>query len=296
MINILSVDVEDYHDQLALDFQDRIVPPDEEAVRCTERLLTLFAELNVRATFFILGEIAEFFPQLVRRIAQQGHHLGIHGYHHHQVFRLTPPQFRDAVHRAKSLVEDLAGREANAYRATAFSINHRSGTMWALPILMDLGFKYDSSIFPIQGRRYGIPDAPRGPFQWRSQDGRILREFPMSTVVKWGRRWPVCGGGYLRHFPLSLTDSAIQSLNSEGLPAVTYLHPYEVEPHPRIAPLPGLSLRGKLRVAFFNYHQVRRRSHTIPALRFLLTKHRFGALEDCLASLPGDYSPPVLPI
>lgn len=283
VLNVLSVDVEDYHDQLALDFQDRIVPPDEEAVRCTDQLLALFDELNVKGTFFILGEIAEYFPELVRRIAAQGHHLGIHGYYHLHTFRQTPEAFRESVGRAKRLVEDVAGREANAHRAVAFSINAKSGTTWAMDVLADLGFRYDSSIFPFRGRRYGDPDAPRGPYRHVLADGRSIIEVPMSTVERWGRRWPVCGGGYLRLAPLSLTDRAVRALNREGLGAVVYLHPYEVEPSPRIAGLPGLSLRKKCHFHFFNFQQVRRRRQTIPKLRHLLTAFRFGTIEQAVA-------------
>lgn len=283
MMNILSVDVEDYHDQLALDFQDRIVPPEEEAVRCTERLLELFARHGVKGTFFILGEIAEHFPALVRRIAGAGHHLGIHGYYHLHAFRQTPAEFRSNVERAKKLVEDTAGREANAHRAVAFSINPGSGTMWALPILMELGFKYDSSIFPFKGRRYGMPEAPRGPHILRSRSGRTMWEVPLSTVIRFGRRWPVCGGGYLRHFPLRLTTRAIARLNAEGLPAVMYLHPYELETAPNIQPLVGLSRKQQLKFAFFNFHQLRRRNRTAAALDHLLTHYPFGSLEQVIA-------------
>jgi polysaccharide deacetylase family protein (PEP-CTERM system associated) len=285
MLNVLSVDVEDYHDQLALDFQGRIVPPNEEAVRATDKLLGLFADFKVKATFFILGEIAEFFPSLVRRIADGGHHLGVHGYHHHLVHRLTEGQFRDYTERAKKLIEDVSGRSANAYRATAFSIN--ASTPWAIPTLIDLGFKYDSSVYPFKGRRYGDSTAPRHPYRRTIPDGRWIWEIPLSTVAIFGRRWPVCGGGYLRHFPLSISDWAIRRLNAEGIGAVMYLHPYEVEPSPEIQALPDMSFLQRCRFNFFNYHQLRRRSHTIPALRYLLGKHHFGTIEEAIAAGSG---------
>ena len=283
-LNILSVDVEDYHDQLALDFQDRIVPPDDEAVRCTDRLLELFAEFQARGTFFILGEIAEHFPALVRRIADAGHHLGIHGYYHHLVYRQTADEFREAIGRAKKLVEDTAGKPADAYRATAFSIN--DSTPWAIPTLIDLGFKYDSSVYPFRGRRYGDPTAPRSPYRRTVPDGRWIWEIPLSTVIWRQRRWPVCGGGYFRLLPLSFTDRAIRRLNAEGIGAVIYLHPYETETHPRIEPLPGLSFRKRCHFHFFNFHQMRRRARTIPKLRYLLGKYRFGTIEQAVAALP----------
>lgn len=289
MLNILSVDVEDYHDQLALDFQDRIVPPDEEAVRSTERLLALFEEFDVRGTFFILGEIAEHFPDLVRRIAAAGHQLGIHGYHHHLAFRQTRHEFRDSIERAKKLVEDVAGRPADAYRATAFSINE--STPWALETLIDLGFRYDSSVYPFKGRRYGDPAAPRQPYKRSLPDGRWIWEVPMSVVIKWGRRWPVCGGGYLRLMPLSVTDRAIASLNAEGIAAVVYLHPYETELSPRIRPLSGLSSRQWAHFTFFNFHQQVGRSRTVRKLRHLLAKYRFGTIADRIAEIDDEQSP-----
>lgn len=279
-LNVLSVDVEDYHDQLALDFQNRVVPPDEEAVRATDRLLELFAEFDVRGTFFILGEIAEFFPELIRRIADQGHHLGIHGYYHHHVFNLTAEQFRDQIHRAKCLVEDTAGRSADAYRATAFSIN--ASTPWAMDILVDLGFRYDSSVYPFAGRRYGDPAAPRGPYRRQVSEGRWIWELPLSTVLVRGRRWPVCGGGYLRLFPLSFSDWAIRQLHDEGLGAVIYLHPYETEVSPVIRPLPDMRFWQRCQFAFFNFHQTRLRTRTIPKLRHLLTRYRWGTVEQAI--------------
>lgn len=283
MLNVLSVDVEDYHDQLALDFQDRIVSPDPEAARATDRLLDLFDEYKVHGTFFILGEIAEHFPDLVKRIAAAGHHLGIHGYHHHLVFRQTAAEFRNSVERAKKTVEDTAGVEANAYRATAFSI--KPSTPWALPTLIDLGFTCDSSVFPFQGRRYGDPNAPRVPYRRILPDGRWIWEVPLSTVEWAARRWPVCGGGYLRLMPLSWTERAIARLQSEGRNAVIYLHPYETEAAPEIQPLEGLSLKKSLHFRFFNFQQLVNRSKTIPKLRHLLSRHHFGTMRELISQL-----------
>ncbi|MGQ9651628.1 MAG: DUF3473 domain-containing protein [Phycisphaerae bacterium] len=284
MLNVLSVDVEDYHDQLALDFQNRIVPPCREVELATDRMLALLAEYGVRGTFFVLGEIAEHFPQLARRIAQQGHQLGVHGYHHHHVYQLSPEEFRQSIDRAKKLIEDVTGQTADAHRAVAFSIVQ--STLWALDILVELGFRYDSSIFPFGGWRYGIPMAPRSPYRHRHPDGRMIWEVPMSTVIRFGRRWPACGGGYLRHFPLWFTDRTIAALNREGLGAVVYLHPYELEISPVIRPLPNMSLTERCRFAFFNYHQLRCRRTVAGKLRVLLRKYRFGTIEQVVSSLP----------
>ena len=282
-LNVLSVDVEDYHNQLALDFQDRIVPPDIEAVRCTDRLLEVCAEHKVRGTFFILGEIAEHFPDLVRRIAAQGHHLGVHGYHHDLVFNMTEERFRSSVDGAKKRIEDIAGQPADAYRATAFSISRRR-TPWAWTVLVDLGFRYDSSVFPFAGRRYGDPNAPRQPFLIDLPDGRSIWEVPLSTLVRWGKRWPVGGGGYLRLAPLSLTRRAIHALHGEGLGVVVYLHPYETEPRPVIRPLAGLSIKEYFHFRFFNYHQSLNRAGTLVKVRSLLKSYRFGAIDQADAA------------
>ena len=290
-LNVLSVDVEDYHDQLALDFQDRIIPPRAEAERCTDRLLELFAEYDVKGTFFILGEMAEHFGALIRRIADEGHQLGVHGYYHLHTFRQTPREFRTSLERAKKLIEDVSGKQADAHRAVAFSINTMSETTWAMDVLADVGFAYDSSVFPIRGRRYGSPDAPRGPYRHALSDGRSIWEIPLSTMVRWGRRWPVGGGGYLRLFPRAVTDRALRRLNDDGLGMVVYLHPYEVEPNPRIEPLRGLSLKRRCHFAFFNFQQVRLRRTVIPKLRPLLSRYRFGTIDQAVAELTAAGTP-----
>lgn len=279
-LNVMSVDVEDYHDQLALDFQERIVPPNEEARRCTDLLLDLFAEYDVKGTLFVLGEIAEHFPQLVRRIADEGHHLGVHGYYHYQVFRQSRDQFRESVGRAKKLIEDVSGASVDAHRAVAFSVG--ANDQWVFDALVDLGFAYDSSIFPFKGRRYGIADAPRHPYQIRCADGRTMWEVPLSVVERWGRRWPACGGGYLRMFPMAYNEWAIRKLNGEGIGAVVYLHPYEVEPNPAIEMLDGLTFKQRCQFRFFNFHQKRRRRATVAKLRYLMSRYRFGTIRQLI--------------
>ncbi|MCK6455884.1 MAG: polysaccharide deacetylase family protein [Phycisphaerae bacterium] len=290
MLNALTVDVEDYYNQLAIDFCDRIEPPRPQSEVDTHRMLDLFAEFRVRTTCFILGEMAEHFPSLVRRIADEGHQLGVHAYYHHQVWRHTPAQFREITGRAIKTIEDVAGRTVDAHRAVAFSIVKE--TLWALPILADLGIVYDSSIFPFKGRRYGIATSARGPHRIELPDGRSLWEFPLSTVDAFGRRWPVCGGGYLRHFPLTYSRSGIRRLHAEGLPANLYLHPYEIEVAPRIAPIDGLtSWRQRLKFRFFNFHQLRRRAETLPKLRALLSEFRFGPIDDVLREWTASLAP-----
>lgn len=293
LLNVLSVDVEDYHNQLAVDYQKRIEPPKEEALRCTERLLEIFSDADAKGTFFILGEIAEAFPQLVRRIGDEGHHLGVHGYHHWRVTDQTPDEFRESIGRAKELIEDLTGREADAYRAPCFSINE--STLWALDILGDLGFRYDSSLFPIQARRYGLASAKQAPYRHSLKNGNTIWEVPMTTIEIGKRRVGACGGGHLRLFPLGFTQYAMNKLRGEGRPAVVYLHPYELEPRPRISRLPGLSWKQSLHFRFFNFHQCVGRKTVESKVRWLLENHRFGTVEQLVATLePRKTDSPVL--
>jgi polysaccharide deacetylase family protein (PEP-CTERM system associated) len=282
-LHVLSVDVEDYHNQLAVEYQHRIEPPNEEALRCTERLLEIFSDYQAKGTFFILGEIAEAFPQLVRRIAAEGHHLGVHGYYHLRVTWQSPEQFRQSISRAKRLIEDLTGKEADAYRAPSFSLNE--STLWALEILADLGFRYDSSIFPARAHGYGMPSAPVLPYRHRLASGRTIWEVPMTTVTLGKRRVGACGGGYLRLFPLRFTQYAIRQLQREGRAAIVYVHPYEIEPHPRIERLPGMSWLESLNFVLFNKQQCLARKTVERKLRWLLENHRFGTMEQLVAAV-----------
>lgn len=282
-LNVLSVDVEDYHNQLAVEYQHRIEPPSEEALRCTERLLEIFGDYQAKGTFFILGEIAEAFPQLVRRIAGEGHHLGVHGYHHLRVTWQSPQQFRQSIRRAKGLIEDLTGKEADAYRAPWFSI--KETTLWALEVLADLGFRYDSSIFPVRARRHGIASAPQLPYRHRLAGERTLWEVPLTTVAVGNRRIGACGGGHLRFFPLRFTQYAMRQLQREERAAIVYVHPYEVEPNPRIQPLPGMSWIESLNFRIYNFQQRLGRQTVEKKIRWLLENHRFGTVEQLVATL-----------
>ncbi|MEZ5926759.1 MAG: DUF3473 domain-containing protein [Hyphomicrobiaceae bacterium] len=239
----LSFDIECYYQIVAKDFLGRQLAPTEEAERNTEWILETLAETGVKGTFFTLGNIARRFPDLVRRIAAEGHELALHGDEHHYVTRMTPGEFKAEIARGMAAIEDAAGTGVKGHRAPAFSIVNAS--LWALDVLHDLGFAYDSSIFPIAGRRYGIADAPRRA--WRLESGLV--EVPLTAVDVRGRAVPAAGGGYVRHFPYAVTRRAIRRCDDEGRPAVTYFHPHEFqEGYPRIgfveAPLSaGVRLR-----------------------------------------------------
>jgi polysaccharide deacetylase family protein (PEP-CTERM system associated) len=234
----LSVDVEDYFHVEA--FADRIRYEDwpsfpSRVVRNTQRLLELFARHGARGTFFILGWVAEREPALVRQIAAAGHEIACHSYRHAALWRLTPEEFRADTRRAVQSLEEAAGVRVVGYRAPTFSIVPR--TLWALEILAEEGFLYDSSVFPVVHDLYGIPEAPRFPFRWELAAGRSLYEIPPMTVRLAGRNLAIAGGGYLRLYPMWLTRWAVRRVqHRERRPVLIYLHPWEIDPaQPRLA-------------------------------------------------------------
>jgi polysaccharide deacetylase family protein (PEP-CTERM system associated) len=188
-----------------------------------DRMLTALRERGVRATFFVLGWLAEREPGLVRRIAHEGHEIGCHGYGHRMIGQMTRQEFRDDVRRAAGLLAEIVGRAPTCFRAATFSVN--ADTLWALDVLREEGFDADSSIYPVRRHRYGMPGAPRHPFVHPSG----LREYPMSVVEFCGRAVPISGGGFFRFWPMSFTAWAIRKTNSEGRPYVFYIHPWETD-------------------------------------------------------------------
>ncbi|HEX9308098.1 MAG TPA: DUF3473 domain-containing protein [Anaeromyxobacter sp.] len=239
--SILSVDLEDWSDDSCVD--DALF------------LLDLFRSKNVRATFFVLGSVARRDPHLVRRIAAAGHEIASHGWDHEQVFKKTPEGFRDDMARSFETLSNLAGKAIAGYRAPHFSI--RPATYWALDALADVGFAYDSSVFPIAGPRYGIPGFPRSPVRIR-RNGRRILEVPLSTVRAMGRNVPVAGGGYFRLLPYQVIEGAVRAVHADGLPFVSYCHPYEFRREPLVYPsTPGLlgGARAALLGAKFNFRR-----------------------------------------
>lgn len=232
VVNAMSVDVEDYF-QVGL--FEKVIARDRwdgfelRVERNTLALLELFESHDVRATFFVLGWVAERCRDLVGSIVASGHELAAHGYDHRRVTSQTPDEFRADVRRTKQILEEATGVEVIGYRAPSYSIVRE--TLWALDILAEEGFRYDSSIFPIAHDYYGIPDAPRFPWQIESTNGSGLHEFPISTVRLAGRNLPFVGGGYLRHFPSAWTHWGMRRVNhQEGKPVVVYIHPWEIDP------------------------------------------------------------------
>jgi len=284
MRNALTVDVEDYYQVSAF---EPVVPfadwdrYESRVERNTYRLLELFDCYHTRATFFVLGWVAERYPGLIRDVHAQGHEVASHGYAHRRVYTQTPAQFRAETQHSKRLLEDLTGQPVLGYRAASYSITTQS--LWALNILREEGFVYDSSIFPIRHDRYGIPTAQRFCHVLSEHPVSRFVEFPPSTVVVLGRKLPIAGGGYFRLFPYSVTRWGVRRLNrQEHHPAMIYLHPWEIDPdQPRLPA--GLLTQWRHHV---NVHKVEGR------LRRLLQDFTFGTmaqvLQDCglLADLP----------
>lgn len=270
MQNALSFDVEEYFQVHA--FSD-VIPRNSwdsfssRVVDSTRTILDLLRNRQTRATFFILGWVAERHPELVRQIADDGHEIASHGFAHEAVDSLTCEEFRRDVTRSlEAIGKATPSATIRGYRAPSFSINER--TPWAYEVLSELGFEYDSSISPVTFHdRYGVPNAPR--FGYRVDD-QIL-EVPVSTIRLCGANWPVAGGGYFRLAPLCLTSWAIRRINQELQPAVVYLHPWEFDPQqPRVQNAPPRS-------RFRHYVNL---SHTSNRLDSLLGKFDFAPIQD----------------
>ena len=237
--NAMSVDVEDYFQVSA--FEKTVSREDWHTIpsrlsRNVDRILGLFDEYDTKGTFFVLGWVADHHPDVVRRIAGEGHEIASHGYEHTRVTNLEQHEFRNDVEKTRKLLEDVSGEAVVGYRAPSFSIGAKS--LWAHDGLLEAGYKYSSSVFPISHDHYGLPTAPRFPFRL-SNCG--LLEVPLSTLPMFGRNWPCAGGGYFRLLPLSYSKWAIGRVNREdAMPAVFYFHPWELDPdQPRVDGLPA---------------------------------------------------------
>jgi len=245
IVNALTVDVEEYYHgyefeaALGVDglrrLPSRVLPQ-------TERLLDLLDTHRARGTFFVLGVVAQRYPRLVREIVERGHEIASHGWDHTPVFRLGPAGFRADVRRAKHAVEQAAGRLVRGYRAPNYSI--RRDTPWAFSVLVEEGFVYDSSMYPVVHDRYGFPDAPRFPHVAQHIDGIDFWEVPVGTARFAGVNLPL-GGGFFRLFPVALVHGALASVNArERRPVVFYVHPWELDPQ---QPRPAMTLIQRFR-------------------------------------------------
>ena len=226
----LSVDVEDYFQVQAF---AAVAPRDawhrypSRVVATTHRLLDLFDETGAKGTFFTLGCVAREHPDLVRDIARRGHEVASHGMDHRMITELTPEEFRAQAVASKSLLEELAGRPVDGYRAPSYSVGR--GTLWALEILRDAGYAYDSSVYPIRRRRYGYPEGPLAPARIAA-GATTIAEFPLPTIGWGGLRVPVLAGAYLRLWPAWASLAALDQHRRAGRPLVLNVHPWEIDP------------------------------------------------------------------
>ncbi len=274
-LNGFSVDVEDWYQVTDFESVIGLANWDNYGSRLmhgTERILGLLDEASVKGTFFVLAWNAERCPEVVRRIAAAGHEIASHGYAHRLIYDQTPDAFRSDITRAKAILEDITGTAVLGYRAPCCSVTPRS--QWALDVLLDCGFQYDSSVFPIRDSLYGWPDAQRFPSIIHERDGRQLVEFPISTWRIWERNFPLGGGAYLRVFPYRYMCWGMRQVNqSEGQPVVVYIHPWELDPdQPRI---PTAGKRG------FSTHYFGLR-RTEVKLKRLLSDFQFAPLRQVL--------------
>lgn len=233
----MTVDVEDYYQVSA--FAKNVSTSDwgnmeSRVVRNTNRILQIFSDAGIKATFFCLGWVAEREPNLIRAIAEEGHEIACHGYSHQLIYNQEQRVFKEETLRAKKLLEDQIQTEVLGYRAASYSITARCP--WAIDVLIEAGFKYDSSIFPVRHDRYGMPDAPKFPYFQKGESGKSIAEFPLSTLNIFGYRLPVAGGGYFRLYPYYFSQLALASINKfQKKPFIFYLHPWEIDPEqPRI--------------------------------------------------------------
>lgn len=270
--NMFTIDVEDYFQVSA--FAPHIPRSTWSSMECrvernVDRILQLLADHSTKATFFTLGWIAERYPEVVRRIADGGHEIASHGYGHARAHDQTPEEFTADIRLAKLVLEDLSGQEVVGYRAPSFSIGE--GNLWAFECLESEGYRYSSSIYPIQHDHYGMPDAPR----FAHRIGRLI-EVPATTVRMMRRNWPASGGGYFRLMPYSVSRWLLQQVNQkDGEPAVFYFHPWEIDPEQPRIPNVGAKTR------FRHYVNIDR---TEGRLAQLLKDFAWGRMDRVLAS------------
>ena len=276
MLNALTFDLEEYFQveafKAVVGFADWDGFPSRVTAQ-THRLLDLLDSRSVTGTFFVVGWVAERQPDLLRHIHERGHEVACHGQAHQMISAMTPDEVRADVRQAKQTIEDAIGAPIFGYRAPTFSVVRQ--TLWALDILAEEGFTYDSSIFPIHHNRYGIPDAYRFPHEIPLTGGGSIVEFPMTTVAFAGQRFPFAGGGYFRLLPYAAIRAGLRYLNlHEMQPAIFYIHPWEIDPDQ-----PRLSVSGLDR--FRHYVNLR---HTAGKLARLLDDFSFGPVRDVLGA------------
>ena len=276
-VHLLSFDVEEYFQVEAASASgvtaDQWDSFPRRLAQSVDGILSLLREHQTQATFFVLGWVARHGPEIVRKIAAEGHEVASHGMNHQMITRMEPEPFREDLRESRSRLEDLAGRRVLGYRAPTFSILRR--TSWALDILAEEGYEYDSSVFPVRHDRYGVPEAPRWAHRAIGPAGNAILEIPPLTRRVCGTNVPVGGGGYMRLFPNWLLSSSIRKAQQAQHSAMIYLHPWEFDPGQPVLPMGRLS-RWRHRV---NLHR------TAGKLQSLLKAFRFGSVQQQLPDL-----------
>ena len=275
IVNAMTIDVEDYFHVAALAESIKVDEWDARECRVeanTDALLALFDEKSIKSTFFVLGWVAQRYPDLVKRIAAGGHEVASHGFSHQLVYKQTPEVFRDETQRSKALLEDLIQAPVDGYRAASYSITAQS--RWALDILVELGFVWDSSIFPVNHDRYGMPGTPELPYRLTTDNGGEIIEFPLSTAKLLGRTVPIAGGGYFRLFPYWFSRWGLGSINRKQEPFIFYLHPWEIDTgQPRVKAS-----------AFSMFRHYNNLDKCMDRLRMLTDDFQFATVGDVLRS------------
>lgn len=274
MINCLSIDLEDWYQGIETigfndwqSYESRIV--DE-----TCKILLILKNFNVKATFFIVGYVADNFPELIKKIKTDGHEIGIHGYTHSLVYNESQKEFEKDIKKSIKSITDICSIKISGYRAPLFSVVKDS--LWALDILAQCGIKYDSSIYPVKTFLFGIPDAPRFPYEISLKDSRKIIEFPLSTIKLCGKNIPFGGGFFFRFWPYKFISWAVKKININGNPVIIYLHPFDLDPD--IPKIKNLSYKRKF-IHYYNIGTVEKK------LEKLLTEFKFSTISNVLESL-----------
>jgi polysaccharide deacetylase family protein (PEP-CTERM system associated) len=278
--NALTIDLEDWRQLVGWKMAGKFIHPDGAVLDELDALLRLLSERGTRVTFFVLANVAQAYPNVIRSIAEAGHEIASHGWSHCRVYLQSPRTFRAETRQAKDLLEQIVQESVVGYRAAEFSIT--AASWWALEVLGELGFKYDSSVYPVSAKRYGVPGFPPFPSTVTIRPGTVVEEIPPSTLEWKGRRWPIGGGTTLALLPYRVLEAGIRALNSQHQPAVLYFHPYEFSPRQLKLPV-AIATPSNLAIALRHSlpHNFARKR--IPhRVRRLLSDFRFGPTKEVI--------------
>lgn len=272
MKNIFTVDLEDWYQGIEIK-QSQWQSFEKRLEKSSQRLLDLLEQNDIKATFFVLGKVAEEYPGLIKYIYEKGHEISTHGYSHQFIYKLKPEEFQAELNKSIRIIFGITGSPVAGHRAAFFSITKDS--LWAFDILAEAGIEYDSSVFPVVNYRYGISDAPVKPYKIKLAGGKTITELPITTVKFLRNNMPFSGGAYFRLLPYGLIKGGIKKVNKEGYPAIFYIHPWELDPgHPKLK-LPA-------RISFTHYYNLKGCEEK---LKRLLADFEFTTMKDAVRTL-----------